>query len=78
MEPGLSFISTKTGNTKTSASVRDIPLTRTVLKYLTSGEPGQFVCGGDYPWAYTQVKHMRDRIATVIATPPNPGGLGLE
>ena len=53
-------------DTKTAASVRDIPLTRTALKYLTPGEPGEFVCGGDSPWAYIQVKHMRDRIARDI------------
>ena len=48
--------------TKTEASVRDIALCPTALQYLTPGNPDEFVCGGEHPLAYTQVRHMRQRI----------------
>lgn len=53
--------------TKTAASMRDVALTRTALRYLTPGEPGEFVCGGEYPYSYTQTRHMRERISKDIA-----------
>ena len=48
--------------TKTDASMRDIALTSTAFRYLTPGRPGEFVCGGNWPLAYIQVRHMCDRI----------------
>lgn len=53
--------------TKTAASMRDVALTRTALRYLTPGEPGEFVCGGQYPYSYTQTRHMRERLTKDIA-----------
>ena len=52
--------------TKTAASMRDIALTRTALQYLTPGEPGEFICGGAWPFSYVQTRHMRKRIAKDI------------
>lgn len=48
--------------TKTQASVRDIPLSSIALKYMTPGKPGEFVCGGSSPLSYTQVRRMCNRI----------------
>ena len=52
--------------TKTAASMRDVALTATALQYLVPGKPGDFVCGERTPYSYTQVRHMRTRIAKDI------------
>ena len=52
--------------TKTAASMRDVALTATALRYLAPGKPGEFVCGGNWPLAYIQVRHMCNRIVKDI------------
>ncbi len=52
--------------TKTAASMRDVALTVTALQHLVPGKPGDFVCGERTPYSYTQVRHMRTRIAKDI------------
>ncbi|MBE6914212.1 MAG: hypothetical protein E7472_04675 [Ruminococcaceae bacterium] len=52
--------------TKTAASMRDVALTVTALQHLVPGKPGDFVCGERAPYSYTQVRHMRTRIAKDI------------
>ena len=52
--------------TKTAASLRDVALTLTALQHLVPGRPGDFVCGERTPYSYTQVRHMRTRIAKDI------------
>ena len=52
--------------TKTAASMRDVALTATALQHLIPGKPGDFVCGERTPYSYTQVRHMRTRIAKDI------------
>ena len=52
--------------TKTAASMRDVALTATALQHLVPGKPGDFVCGERTPYSYTQVRHMRTRIAKDI------------
>ena len=48
--------------TKTEASTRMIPLVPQIKKYLTSGNPKDFVLSGSQPISYQAVRKMRERI----------------
>lgn len=48
--------------TKTTASIRDIGLSKIAAQYLTSGNPKEFVLGGQKPLSYTQVRRICNRI----------------
>lgn len=52
--------------TKTTASSRDLPLSAIASEYLNPGNPDDFVCGGNSPLSYTQVRRMCNRIAKNI------------
>ena len=52
--------------TKTEASVRNLPLSTIAAKYLVPGKDDDFVCGGSVPLSYTQVRRMCKRIAKNI------------
>ena len=52
--------------TKTEASTRNLTLSSIAAEYLTPGKPDDFVCGGNSPLSYTQVRRMCERIARNI------------
>lgn len=56
---------------KTEASKRDIALSSAAEKYLHPGPEDDFVCGGEKPLSYIQVKHMCQRIKKDISFSEN-------
>lgn len=52
--------------TKTRQSRRTLALVPDIKRYLTVGEPEDFVVGGKKPYSYTQMRQMRKRVARDI------------
>lgn len=53
-------------DTKTECSHRTLAIVPQIIRYLTPGQPNDFVFGGDKPFSYTVIRRMCNRIAKDI------------